>query len=81
MHQNPWVVSFKLYSVKFKYLSLEKDVIKVIFIFYKELAHFSWASTPGEERNHEWEFLLWLSRLRTQHCLCEDVGSILSFTQ
>ena len=22
------------------------------------------------------EFLLWLSRLRTQHCLCEDAGSM-----
>ena len=27
------------------------------------------------------EFLLWLSGLRTQCCLCEDVGSIPGLTQ
>ena len=27
------------------------------------------------------EFLLWLSGLRTQHCLCEDAGSIPGLTQ
>ena len=27
------------------------------------------------------EFLLWLSGLRTQHCLCEDTGSIPGLTQ
>ena len=27
------------------------------------------------------EFLLWLSRLRTQHSVCEDVGSIPGLTQ
>ena len=30
---------------------------------------------------HDGEFLLWLSRLRTQHCLCEDAGSIPGLTQ
>ena len=25
---------------------------------------------------HNEEFLFWLSRLKTQHCLCEDAGSI-----
>ena len=28
-----------------------------------------------------WEFLLWFNRLRTQQCLCEDVGSIPGLTQ
>ena len=28
----------------------------------------------------ELEFPLWLSRLRTQHCLCEDAGSIPDLT-
>ena len=27
------------------------------------------------------QFLLWLSRLRTQHGLCEDVGSISGLAQ
>ena len=27
------------------------------------------------------EFPLWLNRLRTQHSVCEDVGSILGLTQ
>ena len=27
------------------------------------------------------EFPLWLSRLRIQHCLCENVGLILGLTQ
>ena len=28
-----------------------------------------------------WEFLLWLSGLRTQHSACEDVGSISGLAQ
>ena len=28
-----------------------------------------------------WEFLLWLSRLRTRHSIHEDVGLILGLTQ
>ena len=29
----------------------------------------------------KWDFPLWPSRLRTQHCLCEDVGSIPGLAQ
>ena len=31
---------------------------------------------PGSQEIITWKFLLGLSGLRTQHCLCEDVSSI-----
>lgn len=33
-------------------------------------------STLGTNEIGPLEFPLWLSGLRTQHCLCEDVGSV-----
>ena len=35
----------------------------------------------GLSKMQDLEFPLWLSGLRTQHCLCEDTGSVPGLTQ
>ena len=47
---------------------------------------YSWSRVKEKENDEvntkeEWEFTLWLSRLRTRHCVPEDAGSILSLVQ
>ena len=40
----------------------------------------SWEKCPREKPEF-WEFLLWLSRLRIQHSVCEDAGLISGLVQ
>ena len=67
-------------------VSKRKEITKII-VEIKEIKTKINMLTPKPNRTIfcfkilQWEFLLWLSRLSPQHCLCEDVGLIPGLAQ